>query len=89
MDAVFAAQLEAIAHGLEEIPTIRAEVEELRTVIEELAESVAALVANSSGQTRELGPTVPAVADEVLIVETFVDADDDDESSEPPGSSQD
>jgi hypothetical protein len=70
MDAVVAAQLEAIAHGLEQISDMRAELAELRTIIEELAQNVAMLVAN--GLEQELGLDQPAttVAEEVLIVET-------------------
>ncbi len=89
MDSVLSAQLEAIAHGLEDIPSIRAEIEEMRTVIEELAENVAALVANSSVQNRDLERPAPAVVDEVVIVETYEDTDGDDEGSEPPGFPQD
>ncbi len=89
MDAVLAAQLEAIAHGLEDIPSIRAEIEEIRTVLEELAQNVAALVASSSMQDRDLEPPAPAVVDEVVIVEAYEDSDGDDERSEPPGFPQD
>ncbi len=89
MDAVLAAQLEAIAHGLEDIPSIRAEIEEIRTVLEELAQNVAALVASSSMQDRDLEPPAPAVVDEVVIVEAYDDSDGDDERSEPPGFPQD
>jgi hypothetical protein len=86
MDAVLAAQLEAIAHGLEDIPGIRAEIEEMRAVIEALAQNVAALVANSSVENRDLEPTAPAAVDEVVIVET---SGDDDEGPEPPEFPQD
>jgi hypothetical protein len=70
MDAVVAAQLEAIAHGLEQISDLRAELAELRTIIEELAQNVATLVANGLEQELGLDRTATTVAEEVLIVET-------------------
>jgi hypothetical protein len=85
---VLAAQLEAIAQGLEDIPSIRAKIEEIRTVIDELAQNVAALVA-SSLQNRDLPPTAPAVVEEVVIVEAYEDPDEDDEGPEPPEFPQD
>lgn len=85
IDPVLAAQLEAIAHGLEQIADIRAEMEEMRAVIEELAQNVAALVANNSEQERAAEPPEPAVIEEVLIIENVDDPGDDDEGSEPPG----
>jgi hypothetical protein len=61
------AQLEAIAHRLEQVTEMRAELAEMRTIVEELAESVATLVANSAVQERG---DLPLVTDEVLIIET-------------------
>lgn len=85
-DSVLAAQLEAIAHGLDQIADIRAEMEEMRTIIEELARNVAALVGNRSVQGRGPEPA-STVTGEVLIVENYQDAGD--EGPEPSGSAQD
>jgi len=86
MDAVVAAQLEAIAHGLEQISDMRAELAELRTIIEELAQNVATLVANGLEQERGLDQPATTVTEEVLIVETD-DSDSDtidgEEEAEP------
>lgn len=43
LDAVLAARLEAIAHGLEQIGGLRADIEELRTQIGTIAQSVTTL----------------------------------------------
>ncbi len=85
MDAVVAAQLEAIAHGLEQVSDMRAELEEMRTIVEELAQNVAALVANSPGQERGLDQPAMTVTEEVLIVDTY----DRDEEAPPFKSTQD
>ena len=89
MDAVLAAQLEAIANGLEHITDIRAELQELRTIVEELVQSVAALVANSPVSGSGLEQSAPTPIDEVLIVETYDIPADGDEALEPSGSTQD
>ena len=89
MDAVLAAQLEAIAHGLEQITDIRAELQELRTIVEELVLSVAALVANNPMSGSDLEQSAPTPIDEVLIVETYDIPADGDEALEPSGSTQD
>jgi hypothetical protein len=83
MDAVLAAQLEAIANGLEQIPDIRAELQELRTIVEELVQTVAALVANSAVSGSDLEQSAPTPTDEVLIVETYDIPADGDEALEP------
>jgi hypothetical protein len=69
-DAVLAAQLEAIAHGLQQISGMRTEFQEIRTLVEALARQIAALVANSPVQERGLDQPATAMVDEVLIVET-------------------
>ena len=92
MDAVLAAQLEAIAHGLEQISDMRAELQDIRTLVEALAKNIAALVANSPVQERGLDQPETAVIDEVLIVETDDSGSasaDEKEASEPSGSTQD
>jgi hypothetical protein len=77
MDAVLAAQLEAIANGLEQITNISVELQELRTIVEELVQTVAALVANSAVSESDLEQLAPAATDEVLIVQTYdIPADD-------------
>ena len=86
MDAVVAAQLEAIAHGLEQISDMRAELAELRIVVEELAQNVATLVANSPKQELGLDQPATTVTEEVLIVETDdsgSDTTDGEEEAEP------
>ena len=89
MDAVLAAQLEAIANGLEQFTDIRAELQELRTIVEELVQTVAALVANSTVSGSDLEQSTPTPTDEVLIVETYDIPVDGDEALEPSGTSQD
>ena len=89
MDAVLAAQLEAIANGLEQITDIRTELQELRTIVEELVQSVTALVAKSAVSGSDLEQSVPTPTDEVLIVETYDIPADGDEALEPSGTSQD
>ena len=84
MDAVLAAQLEAIANGLEQITGIRAELQELRAIVEELVQTIAALVANSAVSGPDLEQSTPTPTDEVLIVETYDIPADGDEALEPP-----
>jgi hypothetical protein len=89
MDAVLAAQLEVIANGLEQVTEIRAELQELRTIVEELVQSVTALVANSAVSGSDLEQSTPTPTDEVLIVETYDIPADGYEALEPSGISQD
>jgi hypothetical protein len=92
MDAVLAAQLEAIAHGLQQISGMRTELQEIRTLVEALARQIAALVANSPVQERGLDQPATAVIGEVLVVETEDRGSasaDEKEESEPSGSIQD
>jgi hypothetical protein len=71
---------------------MRAELEEMRTVVEALAENIAALVANGPVQERGLDRPETAVIGEVLIVETE-DSESafakEEQESEPSGSTQD
>ena len=89
MDAVLAAQLEAIANRLEQITEIRAELQELRTIVEELVQSVAALVASSAVSGSDFEQSTPTPTDEVLIVETYDIPADGDEALEPSGATPD
>jgi len=85
MDAVLAAQLEAIANGLEQITDIRTELQELRTIVEELAQSVATLVASSAVSGSDLEQLTPTPTDQLLVVETYDVPADGDEALEPSG----
>jgi hypothetical protein len=88
-DSGLAAQLEAIARGLQQIAVIRTEMEEMRTVLEELAQNVAALVTGSSARELATEPSESAVIEEVLIVGSDEDSGDNEEESGPSGSPQD
>lgn len=48
-----AAQLEAITHGLEQVGSLRADLEELRTVVDTLARNVETLLARTVEQEPE------------------------------------
>jgi hypothetical protein len=79
----------AIAQGLDQIGEMRAELQNLRAVIEELVQRVAALSANSPAEARGLEQATPAAADEVLIVETYGISADAEEKPQPQGAAQD
>ena len=76
-DLAVAAQLEAIVRRLDQINDLRAELGEMRIVVDELAEKVAALVASRVAQDGDIGQPM---ADEVLIIETN-DASPDEEDA--------
>ena len=63
---------------------MRAELAELRTVVEELAQNVATLVANDLEQERGLDQPATTVAEEVLIVETDDSGSDTTDGEEEP-----
>jgi hypothetical protein len=74
-DSALAARLEVIAQGLGQIAEMRAELADLRVVIEKLVQTVAALI-NSRAEERGLEQP-PSAGEEVLIVETYgVSADE-------------
>jgi hypothetical protein len=83
-DATVAALLETIAQGIGRIDEVHAELVNLRTVVEELIQTVSVLVADSEAQEREAATGT----DDVVIVETYgVSADE--EEPEPQGAAQD
>ena len=92
INAVLPAQLEEVRRGLEQISDMRAELKELRTLVETPAQNIAALVANSPVQERGLDQPATAMTGEVLIVETDDSGSasaDEEEASEPSGSTPD
>ena len=77
IDSILAAQLEAIAHGLEQIGDLRAEISELRAVIEELSLNVTALIETIFEQTAVDQGEEPAEANDLVIIETDGDPEQD------------
>ena len=74
VDPVAAAELEALALGLAQISDMRAELAELRTMVEAIAQNVAALVEDRLAQELDAERSEPTVSDDVLIVEVDEDA---------------
>jgi hypothetical protein len=62
--------------------------EEMRTVLEELARNVAALVAGSSARELATKPSEPAAIEEVVIVGSDEGSGDNEGESGPSGSPQ-